>query len=203
MRKRAADVAETRRRIVEATVRLHGTAGPAGTTIAGIAGAAGVTRLTVYRHFPDDETLFAACSAHWQAQQRLPDPAKWAEIDEPDARLRFGLADLYRFYREGQQMLRLIYRDKDAMPEPQRRELDEQDAQLCDLLLEPFSVRGARRRRVRAVLGHAVSFTTWSSLCAVQQLRDGEAVEAMVGLVRAVAGDGSPAERVGDQATDH
>lgn len=187
MRKRAEDVAETRRRIVEAAVRLHGTVGPAETTIAGIADTAGVTRLTVYRHFPDEETLFAACSAHWLAHRRPPDPAKWAEIDEPETRLRFGLTDLYRYYREGQEMLRMVYRDKDALPEPQRRDLEEQDAQLRDLLLEPFNVRGARRRRVRAVLGHAVSFATWSSLCAVQRLREGEAVEAMIGLVRGVA----------------
>src|SRR5262245_53973304 len=62
MQRRAEQVDQTRQRIIDATVQLHGTIGPAATTIAGIAEAAGVTRLTVYRHFPDEATLFEACS---------------------------------------------------------------------------------------------------------------------------------------------
>src|SRR5918999_188498 len=75
MSRRAEGVAETRQRIVEATVELHGTVGPAASTIAAIAERAGVTRLTVYRHFPDDEALWAACSGHWLSQQDPPDPS--------------------------------------------------------------------------------------------------------------------------------
>src|SRR5215471_19726118 len=71
MRRRAEQVDQTRQRIVAATVQLHGTLGPAATTIAAIAEAAGVTRLTVYRHFPDDAALFGACSAHWISRQQL------------------------------------------------------------------------------------------------------------------------------------
>jgi len=72
MSKRAEQVAYTRLRIVEATVELHGTIGPAGTTVMGIAEQAGVTRATVYRHFPDEDALFRACSAHWRARQDPP-----------------------------------------------------------------------------------------------------------------------------------
>lgn len=72
MRKRADDVARTRDRIVQATVQLHGTIGFAATTVAGIARQAGVTRLTVYRHFPEVEDLYAACKAHWTEQQQRP-----------------------------------------------------------------------------------------------------------------------------------
>ena len=75
MARRADNVTGTRQRIVEATVALHGTVGPAATTVSAIAEAAGVTRLTVYRHFPDEDALFAACTAHWAAGQVLPDPA--------------------------------------------------------------------------------------------------------------------------------
>src|ERR1041385_5391324 len=104
MRRRAEQVDQTRQRIVEATVALHGSVGPAATTIAGIAEAAGVTRLTVYRHFPDDDALFTACSAHWLARQQPPDPQTWSLIDDPVERLRAGLADLYRFFRAGADM---------------------------------------------------------------------------------------------------
>jgi AcrR family transcriptional regulator len=120
MQKRAEQMDETRQRIVESTVRLHGTLGPARTTIAAIARDAGVTRLTVYRHFPDDEAIFEACSAHWLAGQVLPDPVAWARIHDPVDRLRAGLSDLYRFYRDGEGMLTRVYRDRDAMPDGRR-----------------------------------------------------------------------------------
>src|SRR5579859_1136935 len=99
MRRRAEHVDQTRQRIVEATVELHGTVGLAATTIAAIADRAGVTRLTVYRHFPDEAALIGACSAHWISQQQPPDPGTWSRIGDPAERLRAGLADLYRFYR--------------------------------------------------------------------------------------------------------
>ena len=72
MRKRLEDVEETRRRIVEATVELHGTVGPANTTYAGVAALADVQRSTVYRHFPDEEALFGACTSHWFARHPWP-----------------------------------------------------------------------------------------------------------------------------------
>jgi AcrR family transcriptional regulator len=186
MRKRAEDVAETRQRIVDAAVRLHGSVGPAATTIAGIAEEAGVTRLTVYRHFPDDEAMFAACSAHWQSAQRLPQPQRWAGIADPAERLRVGLTDLYRFYRDGQGMLRLVHRDRAAIPEPQQAQLEQTDAHFQQVLLEPFPTRGQRRELARAVVGHAIAFTTWQSLCAEHGLTNEQAVDAMVCLVTAV-----------------
>jgi len=180
MQKRAEQVDDTRQRIVEATVRLHSTLGPAHTTVAGIARDAGVTRLTVYRHFPDDEAIFAACSAHWLAGQVPPDPGAWAEIGDPIERLGAGLDDLYRFYRDGEGMLTRVYRDRDAMPEGRRRALDERDGFVRRVLLEPFE---SPDRRLRAEIGHAASFATWRSLCVEHDLTNPEAVEAMTTLV--------------------
>lgn len=185
MRRRADHVTRTRERIIEATVQLHGSIGLAATTVAGIAHQAGVTRLTVYRHFPDVESLYAACSAHWAAQQVGPDPVAWAQIPDPDKRLRVGLSDLYRFYRAGAAMLTNVNRDRDVLPAALRQRNENTDARMRDTLLEPFDVRGARRRRLRAILGHAVSFSTWHSLCQEQGLSDHEAVEAMAALAGA------------------
>ena len=86
-----------------------------------------MTRLTVYRHFPDETALFAACSAHWMARQQPPDPGAWSQIGDPAARLRAGLADLYRFYRAGAGMLTRVYRDVAALPEAHQRRLRDQD----------------------------------------------------------------------------
>ena len=195
MRKRAEQVDQTRQRIVEAAVHLHGTIGPAATTIAGIAEQAGVTRLTVYRHFPDEEALYLACSTHWMAQQVPPDPDAWAQIADPTDRLRAGLADLYRYYRQGQAMLTRTYRDKAALPESLQRAAEGIDRHYRDVLLEPLAgtCTRAQRRRLRAVLGHAVSFWTWRSLCLQGGLSDREAVEAMVTLALTTATRPSPA----------
>ena len=186
MRRRAEQVDQTRQRIVEATVELHGSVGPAATTIAAIAEAAGVTRLTVYRHFPDDAALFAACSAHWLSGQQLPDPGAWSGIGDPAARLRAGLTDLYRFFRAGAGMLTCIYRDFAALPEEYQQGLRDQDTLFGDVLATPFGRADGEHCRIRAVIGHAISFWTWRSLCLDHGLSDTEAVDAMTGMILAI-----------------
>jgi AcrR family transcriptional regulator len=79
---RAELVEQTRQRITDAAVRLHTTVGPANTSISTVAAEAGVTRLTVYRHFSDLEALFAACRAHWFGQHRPPDISAWRAIPD-------------------------------------------------------------------------------------------------------------------------
>jgi AcrR family transcriptional regulator len=187
MRKRAEHVDQTRQRIIEAAVHLHGTVGPAQTTIAGIARTAGLTRLTIYRHFPDEDAIFEACSAHWLSGQVLPNTEEWLATTDPVSRVRVGLADLYRFYRAGEAMLTRIYRDKSSIPRTRQQALDKRDAAFCAVLLEPFDVAPGNRRRLRAVLAHAVSFWTWRSLCVEHGLSDREAVDAMIALARAFA----------------
>ena len=186
MRRRAEQVDQTRQRIVQATVELHGSVGPASTTIAAIADRAGVTRLTVYRHFPDEDALFGACSAHWIARQQLPDAGTWSGIGDPVARLRAGLADLYRFFRAGADMLTHIYRDFAALPEEHQQALRNQDTLFGDVLAAPFGRAGDEDRRLRAVVGHAISFWTWRSLCLDHGLTDAEAADAMTGMVLAI-----------------
>lgn len=181
MAKRAEQVQETRRRIVEATVTMHETVGPAATTIAGIAETAGVTRLTVYRHFPDDEALYAACSAHWLAGRVLPDPESWKAHAHPEERLRAGLSDLYRYYRGGHAMLTRIYGDIASLPEGLRAQLADAERTYVKVLVLAFS-SPQKRPRLRAVVGHAVSFWTWRSLCLEQRLSDRDAVDLMAKL---------------------
>lgn len=190
MGKRADDIAETRLRIIEAAIRLHGTIGPAATTISAIAEEAGVTRLTVYRHFPGDTALFAACSQHWASGQVLPDPGAWSQIGDPAERLKTGLSDLYRFYREGQLMLTNVRRDREWLPAEIRERTAATEDGYIETLLQPFALRGKRRKRLRAVVGHAVSFWTWRSLCLDHGLTNREATQAMTELALATAATG-------------
>jgi AcrR family transcriptional regulator len=187
MRKRAEQVGGTRRRIIEATVHLHSTVGPAASTISAIAEQAGVTRLTIYRHFPDEESLFAACSAHWLSQQRPPDPEAWAQIAEPEHRVPAGLVDLYRFYRSGAATLTHIYGEIATLPEQHRHDLQQRDRHFRDVLLQAFPATQRRRKRLRAVVGHAVSFSTWRSLCLDHGLPDRDAAQAMTTLILTTA----------------
>ena len=103
---RALTEAETRQRIVEATVELHQTLGPAKTTIKAIAERAGVQRGTVYNHFPDLQVLFEACNAHYYARHPMPDPTSWVgSIATPDERFHVAVRELYRWYEETETML--------------------------------------------------------------------------------------------------
>lgn len=171
---------ETRERITEAAVELHGSLGPARTTISAIAQRADVQRATVYRHFPDEESLFAACSAHWRAQNEPPDLAAWALIRDPAVRLAVGLAELYAWYGRTQQMLELLIRDLPVVPAVQSQfRLPGYLNAAADVLLAGRPERGAARRRARAALGHAVAFETWLSLVRQQGLTGAEAITLM------------------------
>jgi AcrR family transcriptional regulator len=171
---------QTRERITEAAVELHGSLGPARTTISAIAQRADVQRATVYRHFPDEDSLFAACSAHWRAQNEPPDLAAWAAIGDPAARLAVALSELYAWYGRTERMLELLIRDLPVVPavQSQFRLPGYLDA-AADVLLAGRPERGAARRRARAALGHAVAFETWLSLVRQQGLTSAEAIRLM------------------------
>src|ERR687883_457977 len=115
-RRRAELEERTRRRITEATVELHREVGPARTTISAVAERAGVQRLTVYRHFPDERSLLGACSAHWREGHPAPDPSPWPAIADPDERLRTALAAFYAYYASDEGLMAKIRRDAAVMP---------------------------------------------------------------------------------------
>lgn len=186
-RRRAASEAETKQRITEAAMKLHGTIGPARTTIKSIAEEAGVQRATVYRHFSDLESLFAACSAHWFSLNPAPDAGTWAEISDPGERLRRGLEDLYAWYGWAEPMLTNILRDFPHVPEMlvRRQAFQARFAVYVEVLARGHSERGRARKRVTAAITHAVSFPTWFSLTRENGLKDAEAIELMTAMVAA------------------
>src|SRR5215470_17098590 len=98
LKRRAEQQAETRRRIVEAAVELHGSIGPARTTVSMVAERAGVQRHTFYAHFPDDRSLFMACSGLVFERDPLPDVQPWRDIADGRERLRVGLRAIYDWY---------------------------------------------------------------------------------------------------------
>src|SRR5436309_400521 len=103
-KRRAEHEEQTRLRITESAVELHGTLGPARTSISAVAARAGVRRSTIYRHFADEASLFAACTAHWMAAHPPPDLAAWAATDDSGQRLGKALRELYAYYRATEPM---------------------------------------------------------------------------------------------------
>jgi AcrR family transcriptional regulator len=189
MKRRAEAQHRTRLRITQSAMELHGSVGPARTSISAVAERAGVRRSTVYRHFPDEASLFAACSAHWLQANPVPDLEGWAAVADPDERLRRALAELYPYYRRTADMWEHVLRDEPAVP-AMTPSLDGYRAYLAaaaDVLLARRGARGRARRRVAAAVGHALAFATWRSLALEQGLADADAARLMCALVDGAA----------------
>lgn len=184
-RRRAEQEAETRLRITEAAVKLHGTIGPAETTVSGIAKEAGVQRATVYRHFPDEDAIYEACTSHYNTLHPLPDPTGWVEIEDQSERLQVALGDIYRFYEETRPMLESVGRDIDRVPAvaQQAAQMNGYLEAVRSILIKGSPKRGRSRKDALAAIGLALSFTTWLSLVGEQGLTSQQAADMMAKFV--------------------
>jgi AcrR family transcriptional regulator len=187
LKQRAERQQNTRRRITEATIELHRTVGPAATRITEIARRAGVQRVTVYNHFPDEASLLAACSSHWRALHPAPAAARWRATADPGERLRLGLRELYGWYRETEPMTANVLRDAEivsSLAPIVERGLGAYLDSVRRILAEPIRVRGRRRKRVEAAVRAAVDFHLWHALA---PLGDADAAELAAGMVELAA----------------
>lgn len=165
--KRAEREEETRRRITEAAVELHRTLGPANTGIADVARVAGVSRMTVYNHFPTDVDLFKACSTHWAARNPFPDYAGWATIDDPFKRLIDALKELYAWYGLKEDMLGKVLRDLPVVPalgEVMAGLWSDYVGEIVRTLARGFPPQGPRSKALESALRLVVDFNTWQTL---------------------------------------
>jgi AcrR family transcriptional regulator len=177
LKRRAAQQAETRQRIVEAAVDLHGTVGPARTTFSMVAERAGVQRHTLYAHFPDERSLLMACSAMALERDPLPDPTSWRNIADRHERLRVGLTAIYGWFERGADLAACVLRDAETHP-PVREAVE---LRMGPTIAAYHETLGAKlNARQRAILGLALSFYTWRSLVREAGLARGAAVGAML-----------------------
>ncbi|MDH5436241.1 MAG: TetR/AcrR family transcriptional regulator [Gammaproteobacteria bacterium] len=164
--RRAESQDETRERIVEATVKLHETLGPANTSIKAIAEKAGVQRLTVYRHFPDDTSLFQACTSHYFGLNPPPDMTAWAKIQDASDRSYTALVAFYRYYHQTEKMFTVAYRDIDevkALHKPMAQ-FEAYLDQVCDDLVKAWNKKNITKKQLQITLRHALRFSVWQSL---------------------------------------
>ena len=188
LKKRAEQQAETRRRIVEAAVELHGSVGPALTTLSQVAERAGVQRHTLYAHFPDERSLYLACSGLAFERDPPPDAEVWRAIADWRERLSIGLLAIYCWYERNAELAACVLRD--AEYHPLTREI-------AALRFGPYmaayqEVLGAKLSlKQRVVLGLALSFFTWRTLVREGGLEQEAAVRAMVNAIECADGSGA------------
>jgi len=165
-KQRAEQVEQTRGKIVQAAMELHETLGPANTSIKAVAERAGVQRLTVYRHFQDETSLFQACTSHWLELHPPPDMRAWADTEPADMRCHQALLAFYRYYQVTRDMLGVSYRDVDRVKALQgpMRGFEAYIDQVRDDLLQSSDPQESARKQVSVVLRHALRFSTWQSL---------------------------------------
>ena len=186
LKKRADQVADTHRRITEAAIELHGSLGPSRTTLSAVAERAGVERRTLYRHFPNEADLFAACSAHYFTANPWPELDGWRAMRDPRERLARALGELYAYYERTEPMFSNVLRDAEVV-DFARDAVAPLDAYLdeaADVLTVGRGVRGRRRELVTGAIRHTLAFSTWRSL-ASRGIGRADAVRLMTGLVEA------------------
>lgn len=187
--KRARDQQKTRQRIVEAAIELHESVGDAAATVTAIAERAGVGRLTVYRHFPDDRALLEACTGHYFAAHPPPDPASWASIVNPEIRLETALGELYEYYHQTERMF--LRAEQDSLANPVLSEVLAPYARawqrMHDILLVGLVPGNESDALFSAAVGHALAFSTWRSLVRDQQLDDVQAIALIIVLIRGLS----------------
>ena len=188
LKKRAEEVAETHLRITEAAIELHGSVGPSRTTMSAVAKRAGVERRTLYRHFPTEADLFAACSTHYFSANPWPDLGAWRAIRDPQQRLEHALDELYAYYERTEPMLGNVLRDAELVVSardataPLQAYLED----AVESLAIGRPVRGRKRRLLRGALSHALAFSTWQSLTK-SGLERSDATKLVTALVEAAA----------------
>lgn len=180
LRKRAERQAGTRQKIVEATVALHGSVGPAATTLSMIAERAGVQRHTLYAHFPDERSLYLACSGFSLERDPLPQATDWRAIDDRRERLCTGLAALHGWYARNADLAACVLRDAEhheLTREITALRFDAPMHEIREVLGESMTPRQ------RALLELAMRFHTWRTLTREAGLGASEAVDVLVDAI--------------------
>jgi AcrR family transcriptional regulator len=177
LKRRAEQQAETRLRIVQAAVDLHGSVGPALTSISMVAERAGVQRHTLYAHFPDERSLFLACSGLVFERDPMPEAEGWRAIKDRRERLRTGLRAIYGWYDRNADLAACVLRDGEyhaLTREIIQLRFGPYMAAYREVLGEKLSIKKL------ALLQLALSFFTWRTLLRESGLKQNAAVEAMV-----------------------
>lgn len=186
--RRAEQEEQTRDKIVDAAMALHEELGPRATSISAIAERAGVQRLTVYRHFEDDAAIFQACSSRWFELNPPPDLSLWQQLAPAAHQTEEALLNIYRYYSANARMLSRVYSDEADVPALQevmegfRSYLN----QIGNDLIKAWQPESKKRKDVKALLNHALQFSTWKSL-SQEKMKERRIAEVMTKCIDRIA----------------
>jgi len=184
MDKRQQAVAETRGRILDATVALYGEQGILATSWEDIAQRADVALATVYRHFPSLEELVPACGQQVAGIIRLPTLESVREAlgdtSSQDGRVGVVVKEIFDFYERGQVFLDVALRDASQVP-ALAEFITAWDAARKEIVMESLEIDNAQGASVPTILGFT-DFRVWQSLND-QDVPMDDAVERVSGLV--------------------
>lgn len=180
LKRRAEQQAETRQRIVEAAVELHGSLGPARTSLSQVAELAGVQRNTLYAHFPDERSLLMACSAYSLECDPLPSAEPWQRVRGRERRLSAGLAEIYAWYGRNAELAGCVLRDAES--HPLVREIVGLRYAPVFSSYERVLGEGATTKQ-QAMLRLALDYSCWRTLVRDGALKPRDAAESMARAV--------------------
>lgn len=182
LKRRAEQQAETRQRIIEAAIDLHGTVGPARTSLSMVAERAGVQRNTLYAHFPDELSLALGCSGTHLERHPMPEAGAWKAVPAGTTRVRLGLEAVYVWYRENAALLACVLRD--AEHHAPTREIAE--LRFAPTMAAWHEVLGDGLSGAQFALLHlALGFPTWRALVQDQGLSEADAAGLMAQAIAA------------------
>jgi AcrR family transcriptional regulator len=142
-----------------------------------------VSRLTVYRHFPDELALGMACSSLYWELHPLPDPGAWRSSPTLAGRLRAALEETYAYHRQTEPMM--SHALADSADTPIMQPYHEHWRHAAAVVAKSGPHGDPEDPMLWAAVGHALAFGTWQSLTRDQELTDSEAIELMLRLVPA------------------
>lgn len=185
-------MADTRRRIVEAVVALHGEQGVQRTSYAQIAQRADVAVPTVYKHFPDLAELLGACIGHTAASAPTLTPDLFAGLDDTPARLDALVALLFARHAALSPWLRWAQHEAALVPElgAHARHGHERDLRFIREALGPrFGT--ALPKALLALVDILTRYSAWETLTQDRGLSQNDAIAAARAAIAALL-DASP-----------
>jgi len=185
LKARAESQRETRQRIAQAASQLHEEKGVAQTTVAEIARRAGVSRLTVYNHFPDLASLLPACAAHFDTEHPFPDLSAALTSKDPRKRVSGVLEAVYPYYRDTESLWSNVFSDRSGIAELDDflgRGIDANLDAIAAELVGRFSGGPKQTSKRLALTRLALDFWSWRRLTR-EGLDDAEAAGAMTGMI--------------------
>ena len=194
MHKRAAQKAETRRRIADAALALHAERGVLGAKPTDIAARADVSLTTYYMHFPSLGDLVRACTTRGREMIPPPDPTTVTALPpDPAVRIPAMVRTLFQYYEAREPWLYAGRTEERHIPEVQA--VMEGLRRVRDAFVQSAMESLKIRRETKGVVTALVDFWAWRILRRDVGLTQEEVINGVTATVKQIARSIVPGRR--------